>query len=229
MSPRDSGSSSTPPDDKNLTVKQQRDVRRAQKVAALKREQAKEKRRRRMTVIIAGLATAAVLALVVTFVVTSSTPKPDPDDISIEGLETFDNLTANHVDTQVTYEQTPPAGGDHAGAWLNCGIYSEPVPNENAVHDLEHGAVWVTYNADEVSGSDLDTLRASVPDTYITLSPFPDLPAPVVASAWGAQVALDGVDDPRLQQFIDKFWRSADAPEPGATCSGGVDGPGKVS
>ena len=213
---------------KDLTIKQQRDVRRAEKVAALKAQQNREKRNRLIGIIVGSVAGVAALAMVVTLVVTSATPKPDPADVEIAGLETFEGVTNTHVATPVTYEQTPPVGGDHAAAWLNCGIYDQPVPNENAVHDLEHGAVWVTYDAEKVSGDDLEALRDSVPDTYITMSPFPDLPAPVVASAWGAQVQLDGVDDPRLQQFIDKFWKSEDAPEPGAACTGGVDAPGRV-
>ena len=214
---------------KDLTVKQQRDARRGEKVAALRAQQKKEKRNRLLGIILGSVAGVAAIALVVTFVVTSFTPKPDPADIEISGLETFDGLTNTHVATPVEYEQTPPVGGDHAAAWLNCGIYDQPVPNENAVHDLEHGAVWVTYNPDDVSGADLDTLRSAVPDTYITMSPYPGLDAPVVASAWGAQVQLDGIDDPRLKQFIDKFWKSVDSPEPGAPCTGGVDAPGRVS
>ena len=213
---------------KDLTVKQQRDARRGEKVAALKAQQKKEKRNRLLGIILGSVAGAAALALVITFVVTSFTPKPDPSDIEISGLETFDGLTNTHVSTAVEYEQTPPVGGDHAAAWLNCGIYDQPVPNENAVHDLEHGAVWVTYNPDDVSGAYLDTLRSSVPDTYITMSPYPGLEVPVVASAWGAQVQLDGIDDPRLNQFIDKYWKSANAPEQ-APCTGGVDAPGRVS
>jgi hypothetical protein len=197
-------------------------------VAALKKQQATEKRNRRLALILGGAATLAVVGLVVTLVVTTE-PPADPDDITIEGLQTYDDLTANHVTEPVTYEQTPPVGGDHAAVWLNCGIYTEPVPEMNAVHDLEHGAVWITYNPDEVTGADLETLQGTVPDTYVTMSPWPGLQAPVVASAWGAQVELDGVDDPRLQQFIDKFWKSPDAPEPGAACTGGVDGEGKIA
>jgi len=46
---------------------------------------------------------------------------------------------------QVTYSVTPPVGGTHNATWMNCGIYDKPVANERAVHNLEHGAVWITY------------------------------------------------------------------------------------
>ena len=212
---------------KQLTVKQEREARRAEKVALFKKQQAAKRRNRIIGISLGGVAVAAIIALVVVFVV-SIPPKVDPGSIAIKGLKTYSGLTSNHVTGTVDYPQTPPVGGDHAAAWLNCGIYTEPVPTENAVHDLEHGAVWVTYNPDQVTGDDLTTLQGEVPSTFITMSPWPDLKAPVVASAWGAQVELDGVDDPRLQQFIDKYWKSADAPEQ-AACTGGVDAPGKIS
>jgi hypothetical protein len=113
--------------------------------------------------------------------------------------------------------------------WLNCGVYTEPQQNENAVHALEHGAVWVTYDPAVVTDAEVETLRSQLPDTYIIVSPYPDLPSPVVASAWANQIQLDGVDDARLADFITKFWKSADAPEPGAACTGGLDGPGRVA
>jgi hypothetical protein len=214
---------------KKLTVKQERDARRAEKVAAMVAQQKRQRRNRLVGWIIGGVAGAAAIALLVTFVVTSNTPKADPSAISIEGLETYPGLTANHVEGTVDYAQTPPAGGDHNGVWLNCGVYSEPVPNENAVHDLEHGAVWVTYDPAQVDAAGVDTLRSHLPDTFAVLSPFEGLSSPVVASAWGNQVFLDGVDDPRLEDFVTKFWKSADAPEPGAPCTGGLDAPGKVA
>ncbi|MGX5680956.1 DUF3105 domain-containing protein [Schumannella luteola] len=220
------------------TVKQQREAQRAAKVAALKKKQATEKRNRLIGIILGATAGVAVLALIVVLVVTNPAKTPttgddpvasgDRDAIEIEGLETWPGLTATHVDGTVDYEMTPPAGGDHNAVWLNCGVYNVPQPNENAVHALEHGAVWVTYNADEVSGADLDTLRAALPSTYVILSPYDGLDAPVVASAWGAQVKLDGADDPRLQSFLEKYWKSPSAPEPGAACTGALTGEGKV-
>jgi hypothetical protein len=215
--------------DESLTIKQQREQRRAEKVAALKAKQLREKRRNRIAIGSAVVGAVAVVAVVIAIVVTSAQPKVVPGDIQIEGLQTFTATEAIHVPGPVEYEQTPPVGGPHNAAWLNCGIYEEPVPSENAVHSLEHGAVWVTYDAAQVAGDDLKKLRDAMPRTYIVLSPFEGLDAPVVASAWGAQVALDSVDDERLGQFITKFRQSADAPEPGALCTQGVDGAGKIS
>lgn len=213
----------------DLTIKQQREKRRAEKVAALKQKQAREKRARMLGIGGAIVGGVAAVAIIVGVVVTSATPPVDPATIEIEGLETFDNLEALHVQSAVEYEMTPPAGGPHNPTWLNCGIYEEEVPAEYAVHSLEHGAVWVTYDPEQVQGADLDALRSAMPRTYIILSPFPGLEAPVVASAWGVQVALDGVDDPRLSDFIVKYRQSPDAPEPGALCSQALDGPGKIS
>jgi hypothetical protein len=214
---------------KKLTVKQEREARRAEKVAEMLAQQKRQQRNRRIGWIGGGAAAVIALGLVITFVVTSAEPKVDPASISIGELQTYDNLTSNHVTGTVDYAQTPPAGGDHNAVWLNCGVYDQPVPNENAVHALEHGAVWVTYDPAVVDDAGVQTLRSQLPDTYVVLSPFEGLPAPVVASAWGNQVYLDGVDDERLGDFVTKFWRSNDAPEPGAACTGGLDADGKVA
>jgi hypothetical protein len=232
--PKGSGSTgSVPPKAKEqaqkLTVKQEREARRAEKVAELVAKQKRQRRNRLIGLIAGGGAAVLALVLVIAFVVGSAKPKVDPASISIGELQTYDGLTSNHVTTSVDYAQTPPAGGDHNAVWLNCGVYDQPVPNENAVHALEHGAVWVTYDPQVVDETGIETLRSQLPDTYVVLSPFEGLSAPVVASAWGNQVFLDGVSDERLGDFVSKFWRSNDAPEPGAACTGGLDASGKVA
>jgi hypothetical protein len=219
--------------DGKLTVKQEREQRRQAKVEAFKKEQARSKRNRILAISLSAVAGAAVIALVATIVIVTSVPKKDPSTIELTGLKTWDVPGAVHVDGEnvdyaADYGMDPPAGGPHWSAWLNCGIYTEPQENERAVHALEHGAVWVTYNPDEVSGGDLDTLRNRLPSTYIVLSPYPGLDSPVVASAWGAQIALDDVEDERLDGFIYRYWKSGNAPELGASCSGAVNGPGKI-
>ena len=143
----------------------------------------------------------------------------------IRGLETFKNLDRNHVTGTVKYAQTPPVGGNHAASWQNCGWYGTTIRSENAVHSLEHAAAWITYSP-QLSSGDKATLKADLNGKqYVLASPFSGLPAPVVASAWGVQVKLTGVNDPRLQQFIKRYANSANAPEPGGECTGGVGTP----
>lgn len=222
-----------PPSAKKLTIKQEREQRRLVKVEQFKREQARSKRNRLVAIILSSVAAAAVVALLITVVIANSTPKRNPADIDVAGVQTWDDLEYVHTEGPVDYEaqygMNPPAGGSHNPAWLNCGVYSEPQQNENATHALEHGAVWVTYNPDELSEADVDSLRSKLPGSYVILSPYPGLDAPVVASAWAAQVKLDGVDDERLTDFVEKYWQSGNVPEAGAPCTGAVDGPGKIA
>lgn len=143
-------------------------------------------------------------------------------DRDLSAVKTF-KVNPKHVTTPVKYAQSPPAGGKHNPIWLNCASYDVPVPNENAVHSLEHGAVWVTYRPN-LPDKQVSKLKAAMPSTYAVLSPFPGLKAPVVASAWGKQIVLDGPDDKRLQAFVKKYLQGAQAPESGAACTGGSDG-----
>ena len=75
-------------------------------------------------------------------------------------------------------------GGDHNAVWLNCGIYSAPVANENAVHSMEHGAVWITYPP-SLAKDAVDQLTDLVKtENYVVLSPYQNLPSPLVAPKW---------------------------------------------
>ncbi|NUL44072.1 DUF3105 domain-containing protein [Citricoccus nitrophenolicus] len=185
---------------------------------------------RRKILVGAGVLTAVALGGgLVTFALIQDPPPQAREDIEIAELQTFEGLSANHVNTPVSYEQSPPAGGDHASAWLNCGVYTESVPQENAVHALEHGAAWVAYDPEALSQEQVDALRAALPETYVVLAPYEDLESPIVLSAWGAQVAVDTPKDERIEQFVAKYWQSPDAPEPGAACTGGLDGPARIA
>ena len=216
----------------NLTAKQQREQQKQAKLAEYQRQLAQRRRSKLVWWVVGSTAGIAVIALIVASFL--FTPRPvtfdrgDSDGSGIEGIETFTN-TANHVEGEVDYAQSPPAGGDHNAVWLNCGIYSEAVPNINAVHSLEHGAVWITYDPAQVDADGVAELRSQLPSSYVILSPYDGLPAPVVASAWNAQVQLDSPTDPRLTEFLESYWRSTNAPEPNAACTGALDGPGKQS
>jgi hypothetical protein len=141
------------------------------------------------------------------------------------GVEEFEVPTRKHTEAGVSYEQSPPVGGDHNPIWQNAGFYEDPLRNETAVHTLEHGAVWITYSTD-LPQEDKDRIRELVSGQDCVLaSPCPNLGAPVVASAWGKQRALEGADDPNLERFVRAFRQGPQTPEPGAACTGGVGEP----
>ncbi len=127
----------------------------------------------------------------------TSTTRP-----AIDGVQTF-VVDAGHTLGPVTYPQVPPVGGIHNPVTMPCTYYDQPVQNERAVHSLEHGAVWITYRPD-VAPADVEALAALARSRRdVLVSPWPEgLPSPVVASAWGRQLQLQSVGDPRLLQFV---------------------------
>ena len=145
------------------------------------------------------------------------------DYARLSAVQTWEIDDTRHTDGDVDYPHTPPAGGPHAPIWLDCGVYDVPVRDENAVHDLEHGTVWITHDP-ELSERDLEELAEQLPDNGI-MSPREDLPSPVVVTVWGAQLALDGVRDERLGLFLEEYGDGHTAPEFGVTCNGGTPDP----
>jgi hypothetical protein len=176
-----------------------------------------------------------------------------PDTSGIDGVLAWDTtgwpgdgaahsgaLEHDHVTGPVTYSILPPVGGPHNPIWMNAGVYTKPIPSERAVHNLEHGAVWITYDPN-LSAAQVKQLTAFVTkqslipeaaasvginndaNRYVDLSPWAtnSLPSPIVISSWGYQLRVTSPTDPRLQQFVDKFRHNEKyTPEYGAAVDG---------
>jgi hypothetical protein len=118
------------------------------------------------------------------------------------------------------YDATPPIGGKHSPYWADCNgtVYPQPIANENAVHPLEHGAVWVTYRVG-LAQSEVDTLANDVKgQTKVFMSPYPELSTKVSLQAWGYQLKLNSVTDPRINQFIAALAGNPDTTPENADC-----------
>ena len=163
-----------------------------------------------------GGAIIAVIAVLVWFVSQDVSENPQGPAEAPAGTEYFEVGNVSHTPDPVTYAQDPPVGGSHDATWLTCAAYDEPVRNENAVHALEHGAVWITYQPD-LDADFIDTLDGFARRAEVIVSPYPGLDHPVVLSAWGTQLRLDSVDTAVIDQFYRAF-RDKTAPEPGASC-----------
>jgi uncharacterized protein DUF3105 len=150
---------------------------------------------------------------------------PHNDIPALKATHYYDFTGGDHRTDPITYAQAPPAGGPHDPVWDDCGAYDAPVRNENAVHDLEHGTVWITYRP-SLDAADVQTLESrlqTLKSGKWMLSPYPGLPSPVVVTVWNAQLDLTGADDPRLPTFLSFYGDGHTAPEAAfATCKGGA-------
>ena len=176
------------------------------------------------TYIIIGLIAAAFVAGFAALVIVDARQKTASSPPS--EVKTYDvGPAGQHTEGDVDYAQSPPVGGEHNPVWQNCGFYTEPIRDENAVHSLEHGAVWITYSPD-LPQDEVERLRdLAQNETYVLVSPYPGLDSPVVASAWGKQVRLESAEDPDLERFVRAFSQGPQTPEPGAACTGGIGEP----
>lgn len=127
---------------------------------------------------------------------------------------------------RVAYDRFPPVGGPHDGQWAHCEgvVYTKAVRDENMVHTLEHGAIWIAYNPDTVTGAALDKLKSYVQGSnYISMAPYPGLKKNISLQAWAHQLQVDDANDPRIAQFITALRQNIYVyPETGARC----DSPG---
>jgi Protein of unknown function (DUF3105) len=188
-------------------------------------EAAPKRRRRLAPIAVSALAAVLVLggALAVPVFLSDKDTKTSRAVTDLSAVQTFEVAKPRHVSGKVAYAQSPPVGGNHNPIWLECGRYAKPVRNEYAVHDLEHGTVWITYRPD-MSPEDVALLATSLPAEGI-MSPYDGLTAPAVVTMWGVQLQLSGPEDPRLALFLQKYGDGSTSPEPEADCTGGVGTP----
>ena len=165
---------------------------------------------------------AAVITYAVVQVNRSNADKVTSAD-QIADLQTFDYASGQqHVTTPVTYTESPPVGGPHDPEWADCTgtVYDVDIRHENAVHSLEHGATWITYDPDTISDGDLATLKKLVTGRQgLLLSPYAGLTSTISLQSWNHQLFVDSATDVRVQQYIDFMLFNAEfTPEDGASC-----------
>lgn len=200
---------------------------------------------RRRTVVV-GIVAALVVAVGVVTAVTSidrssptartwvpSADDPDPA-MQIPGVVRA-LYRGGHVGPgkRVAYRFSPPVGGRHDAVWATCTgvVYPRALRDENAVHSMEHGAVWITYAPTLDAASVASLARRVTGVDHMLMSPYPGLDRPVSVQAWGHQLRLDRADDPRLDQFVSATRlntqkgvypedpRAFASPEPTGTCA----------
>jgi hypothetical protein len=166
--------------------------------------------------------TVGVLVLLVGFIVFLVT-RPPPAILS--EVETFGDQGAIHLDPSSpapTYNSDPPTSGPHSPTAYACGIYRQPVPDINQVHDLEHGVVVIQYDPTlPVEQRDVLEDYARDAGTHVIVAPRAGMDSPIVLTAWTKRLALSTANRDDIAVFYDSFAQFG--PEAGVACPFQID------
>jgi hypothetical protein len=200
-------------------VKQRRDDRRKHY----------DRRKRQWLYTRIGLGAVGALAVAALLWTAFSYAKDKNDNTKPTGVKEYAYAGGEHLTKEepqtVPYTESPPVGGKHDAVWQNCGYYPQAIRNENAVHSMEHGAIWITYRPD-LQQDQVDQLKKlAKDDTYVLVSPYASQQEAVVMSAWNNQLRLDAMSDKRFDQFVKYYRQGPQTPERGAACTGGTGTP----
>lgn len=156
-----------------------------------------------------------------------------PDAIAGEGGRQYpvDHFSTSagrpaHISGTVSYAMSPPVSGQHSQNAAPCGVFGQPLPNENMVHILEHGAVGLLYKPDlEMETIEkVEELTRSY-DSHTFSMPFEGLEQPITLVAWASSMKLEALDETAAKNFIDAFRQGGDAPEAFQDCPNDEDTP----
>lgn len=107
-----------------------------------------------------------------------------------------------HVVAPVDYVDLPPAGGPHNRCWADWGMHTEPVLDDNFVHNLEHGGVVLLWSCPEGCDADVSAISDFVATHERTVgTPYPDLPTRFAIVAWGARLLTSCFDPTAADGF----------------------------
>ena len=126
--------------------------------------------------------------------------------------EAIDPAYLVHVvadDPGLEYTSDPPSSGPHQLSPPIDGVVDEPISRPLQVGVLERGDVLLQHDPELPAGDRADLEGLAGPG--VVVAPNPDLPSPVVATAWLFKRTCDEVDVPALETFIDE--RQGKGPE----------------
>lgn len=162
----------------------------------------------KQTIIITGIAILVLGLGIVLFVQDAKnakfTVKDQPKDLPPVGEE-IKLIPGSHIPpgkAHDPYNSNPPTSGPHYEQPANWGVYSTPLVDEQAVHNLEHGGIWISYkDIDDQTKTQLETI-ANANGRSVIMSPRQENDAKISLASWGRLEKLDGYDESKILEFI---------------------------
>lgn len=119
--------------------------------------------------------------------------------------EVFPSLGAQHIPNgaeRPAYNSNPPTSGGHYGQPAAWGVYYQELPDEQIVHNLEHGGIWISYkDIDEEIKKKLEIIGKNNPGSVV-VSPRSANDAKIAIAAWTRLEKMDVYDEEKIINFI---------------------------
>jgi hypothetical protein len=134
----------------------------------------------------------------------SSVPKSEDFSREIEVMK------ASHVDVGSNlpeYNSNPPTSGPHYVQTVRSGFRTESISDQNLIHNLEHGDIWIAYHPriSEGLAKQLEKFAAA----KVVITPREDNEYDIALVAWGRldSFNIDGgtVPEQRIKDFIKRY------------------------
>lgn len=102
------------------------------------------------------------------------------------------------------YNSNPPTSGPHYAQAAEWGVYEEPLPDEQLIHNLEHGGVNIFYKEDAIDQATVEKLKEIQREfpRKTVLAPRPANEAPIALASWGYYMNLDTFDEQTIREFV---------------------------
>lgn len=131
--------------------------------------------------------------------------------------ELFESQGSEHIpvtDEEIVldYNSNPPTSGPHAGSPAEWGYYEFELPDEQLIHNIEHGGIWISYiDLPEEQLKLLEEFANEHPESVIVTKRAKN-DSNISIASWQRLTKLEGVD----MNVIEGFYKANKnkSPEP---------------
>ena len=111
------------------------------------------------------------------------------------------------------YNSNPPTSGSHYVKEAEWGVYQNELPDEQLIHNLEHGGIWISYkpDIDPAIKAKLESIGNNNRGSVV-VAPRTMNDSMIAVASWGRLEKLDKFDEVEIINFIDE--NKNKSPEP---------------
>lgn len=152
-----------------------------------------------------------ILALVLVVIVRNTLAEQNPPgDLRIPDTSVrYPSQGQDHIavgQAHPAYNSNPPTSGWHYVTPAEWGVYNEQLPDEQLIHNLEHGGIWLSYQ--DPTNQEIINQLVAIANRYpshMIVAPRPQNDSPVAVAAWGQLLTMETVDEAVIHAFIRRY------------------------